>query len=121
MGIFNDDFPDHEGFLVALTKRSPDDYRWYELGSHPDDQSEVVVQAVQMGCECGWRSPRICAPSGTTWFPSVVCAHQEFEAYMQQFWKEHLELEGKRNPKHVKLIGDVYFHDWWARRNERKL
>lgn len=57
---------DHEGWVVAVVR---DGYGWREL--HLDDAPQDVTY-VQVGCECGWRSPRLIAPLGTRFAPCFV-------------------------------------------------
>lgn len=66
MGWLRDDQPDHEGWVVAVVR---DDGRWREL-QYGDVEQEISY--VQIGCECGWRSPRLVAPLDTRWSPCMV-------------------------------------------------
>lgn len=86
MGWFNDAAPGHEGFTIGLRRQ---DYGWRELG--PDD-TDPRVDALQIECECGWRSPRLPAPDGATWVPQRVCLSADYEdnvAYRS--WMLHVE------------------------------
>jgi hypothetical protein len=68
--------PAHEGFFVAVVPINSWQFR--ELGYprprwEPDAADvEQEVRIVQAACVCGWRSARIIAPRGSSWFPNYV-------------------------------------------------
>lgn len=73
---------EHEGYLVGLVRESGktldgieyESETLRELTYHRDGtrQDDVPIQWVCVGCECGWRSPRLRAPTGTHWTPCHV-------------------------------------------------
>jgi hypothetical protein len=96
MGWLHDDFPDHEGYLVGVVA-SGHGYR--ELGAPSDREARLGVDALQVGCECGWRSRRYHAPLGTRWFPFMVELpknREKLEDAARAVWIEHLHGERKR-------------------------
>ncbi len=84
MGWCNDAYPDHEGWLIGWERAAapPGERSWahdktlQEIkcppGLGPVGSVEIEVWAVQIGCECGWRSPLLRAPLGTVWAPCCV-------------------------------------------------
>jgi hypothetical protein len=105
MGWINDDAPHHEGYLVGLRE---DDWRYIELGTNDPEQA---VKVVQVGCDCGWRSPRLDAPNGTKFWPSIVVAPENFEDFALSLWKEHIETEAQRAKK-LYVGRDGFTHNW---------
>ena len=101
MGWINDSAPGHEGYLIGIVPAlNPDDtLRYRELCLATDaDRDNVILRHVQVGCDCGWRSPRLAAPSSTRWRPSAVEAPLRFEEHARLLWHEHIDLETKREP-----------------------
>lgn len=102
MGWFHDDAPKCEGYVVGLERVTEGNAhgsieRWHEI-RHPDPRPKVVVQAIQVGCDCGWRSPVMTAPIGTMWYPCIVeLPSGGFEDRARLIWREHVEAE-KRTP-----------------------
>lgn len=112
MGWINEDAPEHEGYLVALVleeERSPDGLhvmrtRWRELSGLVHDEEaqrrydRVAVPAVQVACECGWRSMRLAVPRGTTWRPHCVWLprndEEAFEKLALDLWSAHVREHG---------------------------
>jgi len=98
MGLFNSDHPGHEGYLIALVK---DEDRGLTSEAHmrrlayPLDDEDRSVEAMQVGCDCGWRSARFTAPTGTEWAPFVVHLPTHYaeavDAVMRHMWQRHLE------------------------------
>jgi hypothetical protein len=97
MGWSTESAPGCEGYLVAIEPVPGHEWRYREL-THADDghRGEVRLTRVQVGCECGWRSPRIDAPIGTNWYPSSVEAPAWFEEDARKRWHEHIDLETSR-------------------------
>ena len=99
MGWINCDFDPrgiHEGYLVGVVpRRGPDSWLYRELSSAngDDDRREIPLRFVQVGCDCGWRSPRIEAPMGTHYWPSYVEAPEWFEDDCRKRWREHVKRE----------------------------
>lgn len=126
MGWIHEDAPEHEGYLVALVReeaRSADGLavmrsRWRELSGLVHDEAAQrrfdgsPVPAVQVACECGWRSMRVAAPRGTMWRPHCVVVlpseEEAFEALALELWTAH-----------VREHGDVEFFDELAGRVAR--
>ena len=94
MGWFNEDVdPElrHEGHAVALVQE--DGWRWRELGV--DDRGHHDITWMQVACTCGWRSPRMLAPVGTTWWrsidlPAFLDDPYHWEDIAETFWAEHM-------------------------------
>lgn len=114
MGWCNPDLdPDarHEGYLVGLVPAANRDgtlstWRYRELSSESGDdpgRTDQPLRTVQVGCECGWRSPRLDAPWGTMWVPFMVFAPEAFEEDARRYWREHLEAERRE----VDRVGHV--------------
>jgi hypothetical protein len=98
----------HEGYLVGLVPEvgktidgleyESDNLR--ELTYHRDGerQDDVPLRWVCVGCECGWRSPRLHAPSGTHWAPCHVrlaCDRDDsisegYEESARKIWAAHV-------------------------------
>lgn len=107
MGWMSDE-DGHEGYLVGLVPeigKTLDGAEYEstilrELTYHRDGArpGEVPLQWVCVGCECGWRSPRMCAPSGTHWTPCIVwLAHgrdasivEGYEESARKIWAAHV-------------------------------
>lgn len=81
-----DDSGTHEGYIVGLVR---DGYRWRELTS-ADDADIADLKMLQIGCDCGWRSPRIAAPHLTNYMPCIVLTSPEFEELAHRLWHEHV-------------------------------
>jgi hypothetical protein len=86
----------HEGYIVSLV-RPADGAFWREL-CYPNDIGEQSIAVVQVGCDCGWRSPRMHAPFGTSFAPFVTILKDEaFEERCRELWHEHVKAERNRN------------------------
>mgnify|MGYP001564856525 CR=1 FL=1 len=81
MGWCNESYPEHEGFVRGWQRVQLGDGPFAgselreitcPLGFVPVGSREVEVVAVQVCCECGWRSPLLRAPLGTRWAPCIV-------------------------------------------------
>lgn len=102
MGWFDSDAPGHEGYLVALVREEGAGREWRDLRVHPADEAGMRkhdgcrIEVVQVACDCGWRSPRIHAPLGTTWRPCMVVlpagagVEAEFERFALELWQAHM-------------------------------
>lgn len=78
----------HEGYVVGI-KRIEGTSQFRELGS--DDLDVIPLNWIQVGCECGWRSPRILAPSGTKWTPCCVTLPSERkDDEASLIWQRHV-------------------------------
>lgn len=99
MGWIREDAPGHEGFVVGLVRI---DYRtgeevahetgfWRELRGPHDDQPRAYgsIRAIQVACDCGWRSARIDAPYRTTYHPFAVDVPEDVERRLCDEWIEH--------------------------------
>ena len=96
MGWMFSNAPEHEGYLIGIVQQ--DELRWRELGFDDEARARgrrygIPLSMIQVGCDCGWRSPRIAAPFGTYWSPFIVNTREEFEEEMRERWREHVELE----------------------------
>ena len=98
MGWLNDNAPGHEGWLVALVRDEEhglarnDYFRELELC----DTRTRFVSTMQVGCDCGWRSPRMAAPLGAEWHPFILYVDDATEERCRGLWREHLMLEAGR-------------------------
>lgn len=85
------DMAEHEGWVVAII-RDGNFGHWRELRLGDHDQE---ISHVQVGCECGWRSPRMIAPIGTRWAPCIVLfpeRHGEDHDFAAaDIWSEHID------------------------------
>lgn len=99
MGWCHDDGT-HEGYLEGLVE---DDAQGHFQGHVPlrlralgvrDRDSVQWVRYVRAACECGWRSPLLRAPAGTTFHPSVIVAPERFEDAARELWKRHVDQTG---------------------------
>jgi len=63
---------DHEGYVVAVEHDTFSVPEWREVGVDDAPRGEFPLRWVQVSCSCGWRSQRLIAPLGTTWFPVSV-------------------------------------------------
>lgn len=91
-----DGVPGHEGDLLGLAPvlgeptRYGDPYR--ELHPAFDGPSSLwygrYLQVVQLGCTCGWRSPRIEAPTSACWQGRVE-ALAWFQDQCRKQWEAH--------------------------------
>ena len=84
----------HAGYLIGLLpcedpRRREDGYR--ELGFHDDAVAVtgIFLRWVQVGCTCGWRSPRMDAPIGACWWPAYVDAPEHFQEACRKDWRAH--------------------------------
>ncbi len=94
MSWFLDSLPGHEGALLGLlpcedARRRADWYR--ELTPHDAELAKhgIFLDQVQVGCECGWRSPRMDAPIGACYWPSYVDAPEWFTDQARTIWRAH--------------------------------
>lgn len=65
------------------------------IAAHPPERT---IYHVQVACECGWRSPRMTAPIGTTFAPwtvdlpdSLGMASRDFEGRALKLWQAHMD------------------------------
>jgi hypothetical protein len=82
MGWCCDAYPEHEGFVRGWerVKLGPNALAGSVLREIACPMQldatvgsrEIDVCAVQVCCECGWRSPLLRAPLGTRWAPCIV-------------------------------------------------
>ena len=98
MGWTHEMYPRHEGYLQGIEQRTdrPGHWRDFDLSdeARARDGSGIMLTHVQVACDCGWRSQRIAAPTGTRYVPfSVVLSgwHEErFEEAARTLWNAHL-------------------------------
>lgn len=85
MGWFIGDVTGHEGYIVGVVEEHG---RWRELMLGDGDQP---VRTMQVGCDCGWRSPRMMAPPRAEYWPSVVHLRDDrVEDVCRELWREHV-------------------------------
>ncbi|MBV8979289.1 MAG: hypothetical protein JO086_00135 [Acidimicrobiia bacterium] len=96
MGWFSSDHPGHEGYVVGLVPRS--EWAWRELTT--GDDGEHPLRMIAVGCDCGWRSPRLYAPPGTRWSPYIVDlpTKTDDERAYRIWWHGHIENAGEVEP-----------------------
>jgi hypothetical protein len=95
MGWQSSDAPGHEGFLVGLVQDAAERDGWRELRSPGDDADRENVERFQVGCTCGWRSPRFRAPPGTSWWPFTLELpelHEPLRDVAGDLWCQHWRL-----------------------------
>lgn len=99
MGWLNDKAPGHEGWLVALVRDEErglarnDYFREMDLEDVRSLRCEAAPRPgmnMQVGCDCGWRSPRMRAPSGAEWHPFMLTVDEATEDACRALWREHL-------------------------------
>lgn len=81
----------HEGHAVALVDHGAPG-RFRELGYPHDAKPCTLLAAVQAGCDCGWRSPRIAATSAR-WDPFCVTVSDFDEGRLVRYWRAHVDSE----------------------------
>jgi len=94
MGWTNDAAPEHEGSLVGLracddARRRGDGFRELTIHDDADAAKGIFLRWVQVGCACGWRSPRLEAPIGACWWSAYVDAPEWFEEECRMIWRAH--------------------------------
>lgn len=96
MGVLNERHPEHEGWPVALHRDEkagvPHNDYYRELAYPADKADGLRIDAVQMGCDCGWRSERVKVflPSEAQWLPFTPLLSQAMERRLEAFWREHI-------------------------------
>jgi hypothetical protein len=96
MGWMNVDHPEHEGWAVALQKDERSEFArdgyFRELGYPKDDKDNIRVDAVQAGCDCGWRSARFkVLPGDVEWMPFVALCSPTIEERIHTLWRAHID------------------------------
>jgi hypothetical protein len=86
----------HEGYIVGL--KGSKNHFWKEMYFN-DGHEEQLLDAVQAGCDCGWRSRRLMAPHGARWVPNSVMAPEQFEDEVRKLWAAHVEEEARQGAK----------------------
>lgn len=76
MGWIDADHEGHEGYLIGLVEDAGGGGLVAEAHmrrlAYPHDDTARAVAALQVGCDCGWRSARFHTPPGTMWQPFTV-------------------------------------------------
>lgn len=91
MGWVNDKAGGDEGYFVALVKAGASGVpRWRELGYPGDDSDIAHVDAVQVACDCGWRSRVFEAPATAEWRPFTLHVRPEFADEGRALWNAHV-------------------------------
>jgi hypothetical protein len=110
----------HEGYVIGLVEESHGLYRELTLRHDGDRHASgppIPLQWVCVGCECGWRSPRLFAPSGTEWTPCHVwLAHDRddaviagFEEGARKIWREHIaQINARTEPLMLRMDGEEF-------------
>ena len=110
MGWFFDraDLTRHEGYAIGLVREPIGIFRALSVETDRGRDRTAPLEYVQVGCDCGWRSPYLYAPSGTTWFPSVVHFGEHnlrAEERARLIWRAHVEqvlLEAGQHPSAIR-------------------
>jgi hypothetical protein len=90
MGWYHEGYPGHEGYLVGIVQRGPG--AWRELSYPADDFAIEGIKCIAIGCECGWRSSHVFAPTGTRWQPfTLELRSKRDEDLARVVWREHCE------------------------------
>ena len=94
MGWLLDDTDGHEGSLIGLVacpdaRRRGDGFRELTAFDDEDAAAGIYLQWLQVGCTCGWRSPRMEAPIGACWWPGHVETTTWYEAQARTIWRAH--------------------------------
>jgi hypothetical protein len=89
------ELPGHEGWPVALQRDEKQglarDEHFRPLSYPLDAEPGLRVDAVQAGCDCGWRSPRRVIPSWwAKWFPFTVEVPDHIENDLRAEWLAHV-------------------------------
>ncbi len=93
MGWSNELTPGHDGAILGLKactdpRSRTDGYR--ELSADDDESDDIGPLAiVQVGCSCGWRSPRMEGAISATWLSGSVQASEWFLAECKAIWLTH--------------------------------
>lgn len=94
MGWLVEDRPGHEGYLVAYVPRARNDLSRLRELSYPDECGDEI-RRIGVGCECGWRSPVVVSPFGTTYVPHCVSLPERDEARYEEMavklWRRHVD------------------------------
>jgi hypothetical protein len=132
------DVDGHEGYLIGLVPESGktiEGGREYEseilreLTYHRDGQrtDTVPLRYVCVGCDCGWRSPRMHAPSGTEWTPCHVWLAQGrdesicegYEESARKIWLAHV-ADVRKNGMPILRVDEDGLHAAWDRAVARR-
>lgn len=109
----------HEGYVIGLLEEEQGSGLFRELTLRHDGERRDAVQLnwVCVGCDCGWRSPRVFAPRGTEWTPCHVwLAHGQDDAIVAGYeetariiWRAHVsEVNALPGPLTLKMDGDEF-------------
>jgi hypothetical protein len=125
MGWCSEEHPEHEGYLIGLVPISDDSRTLREVSYHVDGAVDSIkLQYVCVGCECGWRSPRMFAPSGTEWSPAMVWlaygSSDEvvagYEESARKVWRAHVDDVAKNGKPRLRVDEDGFREAWNAKR-----
>lgn len=92
-----------------------------ELADVELQRVRVPVHAVQVGCDCAWRSPLLGAPYQTEWHDGLLCLPESaqetestdrlglvpFEAKCVRLWLEHCRQCGAESDARPRLRGEL--------------
>ncbi len=93
MGWSNELTPGHDGYLLGLVPQRGSSVSkitvdaWRPLSG--EDVEVLYLRVVQVGCTCGWRSPRMEAPIGACWQLDHVRASDWFLEDCRIIWRAH--------------------------------
>lgn len=105
MGWMSDDSK-HEGYVIGLVESEPRSGLFRELTYLSERDREdlhtrapIALEWICVGCDCGWRSPRMVAPRGTDWTPYIVhlasgqdeAARAGYEESARKMWCRHVK------------------------------
>ena len=130
MGWFydDDDVRGHEGYLIGLVEEGRGSMLFRELTLRHDGNdvhNPLPLEFVCVGCDCGWRSPRLRVPAGTNWTPSHVwlatgLSDEVIEGYEEsarKIWRAHVEQIRKDGDPRLHVDEDGYR---WALEQKRR-
>ena len=132
MGWQSDDSA-HEGYFVGLIESEPGSGLFREINYLSErgrgdlhEHAPIPLQYVCVGCDCGWRSPRLFAPRGTDWTPYTVwIAHGQpdeiaegYEESGRKLWQAHVEEIRKNGAPRLHIDQDGY--RWAVQRREAR-
>lgn len=109
MGWVNEDDPGHEGYAVGLVEEAVTysgdepggstylrELSYYQPGDREIPQTGLRPAAIQVACECGWRSRRFHAPLGARYFHHYLeLGDAKAEEEALQLWKQHCRDEAQ--------------------------
>lgn len=96
MGWLNESAPGHEGWTIGLQRDVERglarDLTFRALAPPADHKPGAHIDAIQAGCDCGWRSERIEVRRGeVSWQPFSPAVPGPLEAKLLAAWRVHVD------------------------------